>query len=54
MGQQGEGKEDTLTIQQDTPAENILDHLSDLKNYPDQALAPYEEFTLAAKTYECP
>ena len=51
MGQQGEGKEDTITIQQDTIAENILNHLSDLKNYPDQALAPYEEFTLSGKSY---
>ena len=43
-----------MTKQQDTIAENILNHLSDLKNYPDQALAPYEEFTLSGKSYECP
>jgi len=51
VGQLGEGKEDTITIQQDTIAENILNHLSDLKNYPDHALAPYEEFTLSGKSY---
>jgi hypothetical protein len=45
------GKGSTITIQQDTIAENILDRLSDLKNYPDEALAPYEEFTLSGKTY---
>jgi hypothetical protein len=38
-------------IQRDTIAENILNHLSDLENYPDEALAPYEEFTLGGKTY---
>ena len=46
-----EGKEDTITIQRDTISENILDRLSDLKNYPAEALAPYEEFTLSGKTY---
>jgi len=40
-----------MTIQQDTTAENILERLSDLKNYPDEALAPYEEFPLGEKTY---
>ena len=45
------GKGSTITIQQATTAENILDRLSDLKNYPDEALAPYEEFTLGGKTY---
>ncbi|MDQ4002540.1 MAG: hypothetical protein M3259_01720, partial [Actinomycetota bacterium] len=42
---------DFMMMLQEKTAESILDHLSDLKNYPDQALAPYEEFTLAAKTY---
>ena len=54
MGQDEEGKEDTITIQQDTIAENILDRLSDLKNYPDEALTSYEEFALGGKTYDCP
>jgi hypothetical protein len=36
---------------QDKTAESILGHLSDPKNYPDGALAPFEEFTLAGKTY---
>ncbi|MDQ3834939.1 MAG: hypothetical protein M3315_15240, partial [Actinomycetota bacterium] len=31
--------------------ENILDRLSDLKNYPDDALTPYEEFEIDGKTY---
>jgi hypothetical protein len=35
----------------DATAENILDRLSDLDNYPHQALAPYEEFEIAGKTY---
>ena len=32
-------------------AEEILDHLSDLKNYPEEALAPYQEFGVGANTY---
>jgi hypothetical protein len=36
---------------QDTMTENILERLSDLENYPETALAPYEEFTLGGKTY---
>ena len=32
-------------------AEIIPGHLSDLKNNRDEALAPYEEFTLSGKTY---
>jgi hypothetical protein len=35
----------------DTPAENILDRLSDLENYPDEALRPYQEFEVGSKTY---
>jgi len=31
--------------------ENILDHLGDLKNYPDEALAPYEEFKVGGESY---
>ena len=30
--------------QKDATAENILDTLSDLENYPEEALAPYQEF----------
>jgi len=51
VGNKKREKEDTMTIQQDTTAENILERLSDLKNYPNEALAPYEEFTLGGKTY---
>ena len=40
-----------MMMLQEKTAESILDRLSDLKNYPDEALAPYEEFTLAAQTY---
>jgi hypothetical protein len=32
-------------------AENILDRLSELENYPHEALAPYEEFRVGANTY---
>jgi hypothetical protein len=31
--------------------ENILDCLSELKNYPDKTLAPYEEFEVGGKSY---
>jgi hypothetical protein len=32
-------------------AENILDRLGDLENYPEEHLAPYKEFTIDANTY---
>ena len=35
----------------DTTAQNILDYLSDLENYPNEALAPYEEFRVGGYTY---
>jgi hypothetical protein len=35
----------------DAAAENILDRLSDLKNYPQEALAPYEEFEVGRRVY---
>ncbi len=35
----------------DTTAENILDRLSDLEDYPDEALRPYQEFEVGSKTY---
>jgi hypothetical protein len=41
----------TRNMDRDTTAENILDRLSDLKNYPHEALAPYEEFRVGANTY---
>ena len=31
--------------------EDVLDRLGALKNYPYEALAPYEEFRVGAKTY---
>ena len=35
----------------DTTARTILDMLSDLENYPEEALAPYEEFEADDKVY---
>jgi hypothetical protein len=46
------GKEKPIRPPQWKPtAENIIDYLSDLKNYPDEGLAPYEEFRVGGKTY---
>jgi len=36
---------------QDATAENILDILDDLENYPEEALAPYREFKRGERTY---
>ena len=41
----------TRNMARDTTAENILDRLSNLDNYPHEALAPYEEFKVGANTY---
>ena len=38
-------------MQQDTTAEHILDRLADVKNYPEEQLAPYKEFSIDANTY---
>jgi len=35
----------------DETAENILDRLCDLENYPDEILAPYEQFVQDGKAY---
>lgn len=35
----------------DNTAENILDRLGDLKNYPNETLTPYEEFRLNGSVY---
>ena len=40
-----------VTKPQDTTAENILERLSDLKNYPDEILVPYREFNVEGKLY---
>jgi hypothetical protein len=46
------GKEKPIRPPQWKPiTENILEYLGDLKNYPDEALAPYEEFKVGDKTY---
>ena len=36
---------------QDTTAVNLLDMLSDLENYPQEALVPYQEFERDERTY---
>jgi hypothetical protein len=44
----------TMTLRDDTAegtAENLLKRLSDIEHYPDEALAPYKEFTIGGKTY---
>jgi hypothetical protein len=38
-------------MMRDATAENLLDRLSDLENYPEDSLAPYEEFRIGANTY---
>jgi hypothetical protein len=38
-------------LAKDTTAEDILERLSDLKNYPEEALASYEEFAIGGNTY---
>jgi hypothetical protein len=40
-----------VTAEQDVTAEHILDHLSDLKNYPEKTLVPYEEFEAGDAVY---
>ena len=37
--------------QEDTTAEGLLERLGDLENYPEESLAPYEEFRAGANTY---
>ncbi len=39
------------TKTEDATAENILDCLSDFQSYPQERLAPYEEFSEAGETY---
>jgi len=39
------------TTAEDPTAENILERLSDLENYPQETLVPYEEFELGGETY---
>jgi hypothetical protein len=40
-----------VVIPRDATAEGILKRLGDLENYPEEALAPYEEFTAGTNTY---
>jgi hypothetical protein len=37
--------------QLDHVAENLLDRLGDLENYPEEHLTPYNEFPLGGQTY---
>jgi len=46
-----EHNERWVTLYQDDTAAGILERLGDLQNYPEAHLAPYEEFTIGAKTY---
>jgi len=39
------------TTKDDPTAENILDRISDLENYPQEALVLYEEFKMGGQTY---
>ena len=39
------------TTDQDATAESILERLSDLENYPEEAIVPYEEFEAGGSTY---
>ena len=36
---------------QDPTAQRLLERLSEVKNYPEEALVPYEEFSVEGKTY---
>jgi hypothetical protein len=38
-------------MRKDATAENILDILSDLENYPEDGLVPYREFNKGGQTY---
>ena len=43
-----------MTLRDDTAedtAEKLLERLGDIEHYPEEALAPYEEFTIGGKTY---
>ena len=40
-----------IAMQWDVTAGEILEHFGDLKNYPEEALAPYQEFRVGANTY---
>jgi hypothetical protein len=46
-----ERKEGGLMLQQDRAAARVLDRLGDLENYPEEHLAPYQEFEIGAHTY---
>jgi len=38
-------------LQEDRTARDILERLGDLKNYPEETLAPYEQFAAGGKVY---
>jgi hypothetical protein len=49
-GKEGESNS-LMAYQEDPAAENLLDRLSNLEKYPEETLVPYEEFSIADKTY---
>ncbi len=40
-----------MTQQREHTAENILEHLSDLENHPDETISAYREFNVEGKLY---
>jgi hypothetical protein len=38
-------------LQQDYTAQGVLERLRDIEKYPEEHLAPYEEFRIGANTY---
>jgi hypothetical protein len=48
----GEVELDAMTAGlQDCTAEELLEHFSDIENYAEEALAPYQEFGVGTNTY---
>ena len=48
---QGKGKAIQTTVQDDITAEGLLERLGDLKNHPEETLAPYETFATGGEIY---
>jgi hypothetical protein len=42
---------ETIVITRDATAQALLSRLSDIENYPEEHLAPYQEFKIGANTY---
>jgi len=44
----------TMTLEDETAedsTENLLERLNDIEHYPEEALTPYQEFTIGGKIY---